>query len=237
TKTSDKGKEEITGFKLNSPGIGGIGLGLDLGASYRLAEDLTLSAAILDLGFISWSNTLKGRTDGEKFTFKGFEDIKVISDDSDSETGGKSMEDQLDDITEDLEGMIKFYDDGKGSRTTSLATTVNLGAEYTSYFYDKLTFGLLSSTRLNGLYTWTEARLSANVAPLNWFEASLSGGVSNFGTSLGGVLNFHPKGINFFIGADCVFTQVTPQFVPVNRPNLRANFGFNITFGDNVFAK
>ncbi|KAA6334491.1 hypothetical protein EZS27_017197 [termite gut metagenome] len=237
TETSDNGKEEITGFKLNSPGIGGIGLGLDLGASYRLADDLTLSAAILDLGFISWSNTLQGRTNGEKFTFEGFEDIKIIKDDAGSGGGSKGVKDQLDDIADDLEGMIKFYDAGKGSRTTSLATTVNLGAEYTSYLYDKLTFGLLSSTRFNGLYTWTEARLSANVAPLKWFEASLSGGVSNFGTSLGGVLNFHPKSINFFIGADCLFTQVTPQFVPVNRPNLRANFGFNITFENKIFSK
>ncbi|KAA6317797.1 hypothetical protein EZS27_032107, partial [termite gut metagenome] len=234
TKPSDKG-EKITGFDLNSPGIGGIGLGLDLGASYQLAEDLTLSAAILDLGFISWSNSLKGRTDGKPFMFKGFEDVKVVSGNSDS--GNKGLRGQFDDIVKDVKDVIRFYDDGKGGRTTSLATTLNLGAEYTSYFYDELTFGLLSSTRFNGLYTWTEARLSANVAPLKWFEASLSGGVSNFGTSLGGVLNFHPKGINFFIGADCVFTQVTPQFVPVNRPNLRANFGFNITFGDNVFSK
>ncbi|KAA6346755.1 hypothetical protein EZS27_005756 [termite gut metagenome] len=235
TELSGKGAK-ITGFELNSPGIGGIGVGLDLGASYRLAEDLTLSAAILDLGFISWSNTLKGRTDGQPFLFDGFEDIKVVSDDSDS--GNKGLGDQFDDITRDVKDLIRFYDDGiGGGRTTSLATTVNLGAEYTSYYYDKLTFGLLSSTRFNGLFTWTEARLSANVAPLDWFEASLSGGVSNFGTSVGGVLNFHPKGINFFVGADCVFTKVTPQFAPVNRPNLRANFGFNITFENNIFSK
>ncbi|KAA6319749.1 hypothetical protein EZS27_030386, partial [termite gut metagenome] len=146
------------------------------------------------------------------------------------ETDDDSMDDQVDKITEELEGLVKFYDAGKGSRTTSLATTVNLGAEYIFPYYNKLTFGFLSSTKINGLYSWTEARLSANVALLSWFEASVSGGVSNFGPSVGGVLNFHPKGINFFIGADCVFTQVTPQFVPVNKPNLRANFGFNITY-------
>ncbi|KAA6324541.1 hypothetical protein EZS27_026140 [termite gut metagenome] len=140
--TDTKKEGEITGFKLNSPGIGGFGVGIDLGATYDLgvflesfgidspwAENITVSAAILDLGFISWSNSLKGRTDGVPFEFKGFKDIKVVSDDSETKEG-ESMDDQLDGITEDLEALIKFYDNGKGPRTTSLATTVNLGAEY-----------------------------------------------------------------------------------------------------------
>ncbi|KAA6317962.1 hypothetical protein EZS27_031964, partial [termite gut metagenome] len=118
--TEKKKKGEITGFKLNSPGIGGFGVGIDLGATYDLgaflesflgiespwAENITVSAAILDLGFISWSNSLKGRTDGKPFTFDGFENIKIFSDDS--ETDDDSMDDQVDKITEELEGLVKF---------------------------------------------------------------------------------------------------------------------------------
>lgn len=50
-------KEEngyITDLDYNSFGISGYGAGIDLGASYQLMKNLTLSAAILDLGFISW---------------------------------------------------------------------------------------------------------------------------------------------------------------------------------------
>jgi hypothetical protein len=44
---------EIDNFS-TSFGVDGFGLGLDLGASYKLLDNLTLSAAITDIGFISW---------------------------------------------------------------------------------------------------------------------------------------------------------------------------------------
>src|SRR3712207_8651767 len=36
-------------------GVAGVGMGIDLGATYKLTDAITLSAAVLDLGFISWS--------------------------------------------------------------------------------------------------------------------------------------------------------------------------------------
>lgn len=47
----------ITDLDYNSFGISGYGAGIDLGASYQLMKNLTLSAAILDLGFISWGKS------------------------------------------------------------------------------------------------------------------------------------------------------------------------------------
>ena len=38
-------------------GIAGYGFGIDLGASYKIMDNLTVSASILDLGFISWSKS------------------------------------------------------------------------------------------------------------------------------------------------------------------------------------
>ncbi|KAA6343985.1 hypothetical protein EZS27_008348 [termite gut metagenome] len=221
-------RKKIDGFDLNSPGIGGWGAGIDLGVTYNLQDNLILSAAILDLGFISWSNSLKGYNDGTPFKFDGFDEFAAGDVEN---SNNKSIGDQIDDIKEDLEDILGFYEkDKKGKRTTILATTLNLGVEYICPDYEKLSFGALSSTRFEGIYTWSEARLSANIKPVSWFNTALTYGLSNYGSSLGWAFNFHPKGFNFYAGFDYIVTKLTPQFIPVNRPNLLANLGFGVTF-------
>ena len=56
-----------------------------------------------------------------------------------------------------------------------------------------MTFGFLSSTRINGPYTWTEGRLSANWEPLGWLNGGVNMSVNSFTTSFGWVLNIHPR--------------------------------------------
>lgn len=226
------GRYELDGFDLESPGLGGFGMAIDLGATYKMddfVEGLTLSAAILDFGFISWNSHLRASNDGkQEFTFDGFKDIAINTD-----NGGKEIGDQIDDLGDDLGDIFKFYDNGNsGRRATMLAATLNIGAEYALPYYKKLRFGFLSTTRLNGPMSWSEGRFSANVAPIGWFDASVNYACSTFGSSLGLVLNFHPKGFNFFIGTDHMITKVTPQFVPVHNANANVSLGFNITFGD-----
>lgn len=229
---NEHGQREVDGFEIESPGIGGYGIGFDLGAVYKMddyVEGLTLSAALLDLGFIRWNNGLKAKMQNS-YTFDGFKNPVAVDPEGDNDPG--DIDNQIDQIGDDLEDFIKLYDDGTTtSRTTKLATTMNIGAEYALPYYKKLRFGLLSSTHFNKPFTWTEARVSANVAPLSWFEASVNYAVGSFGSSLGWVLNFHPGGFNFFIGTDHMITRVTPQYVPVGNANASVNLGFNITWG------
>lgn len=225
------GKYEIDDFDIDSPGLGGFGIGIDLGAVYKMDEfvdGLTLSASVLDLGFIKWNHTISASNGGlQSFSFKGFEDI-VVDDDDDR----NSLDNQWDRISDDLEDLYRFYDDGvKTSRTTALAATLNVGAEYALPYYKKLTFGFLSTTRFNKPFTSTEGRFYANIAPIKWFDASVNYGASTYGSSFGWILNFHPKGFNFFIGSDHMIFKVNPQFVPIHNLNANVNFGFNITFG------
>ena len=51
----------IDDVDVDGAGIGGLGMAIDLGASYKLNDDWSFSVALLDLGFISWSNDMKGR--------------------------------------------------------------------------------------------------------------------------------------------------------------------------------
>lgn len=217
---------------LDSPGLSGFGMAIDLGATYKLREDLTLSAAILDLGFISWSNTIKAKTSNTPWEFNGFQNIAMGSDDAD---GDKPLEDQLEDLGNDIENYASFHRTETGSSSTrALGATLNIGADYVFPLYDKLHFGFLSSTRINGKYSWSEGRISANVTPVKWFDAGVNYGISSFGSSFGWILNFHPCGFNFFVGMDHLMTKVTPQYIPVGKLNTNVSVGFNVTFGKKI---
>jgi len=214
----------------DSFGMTGFGMGLDLGVTYQLLPELQLSAAVRDLGFMSWSNTVKGRMPGKTWTFDGFTDVALDSNQPGYDDN--KLDEQLDNMWDDLQDVINFHKTSESAtRTTALAATVHLGAEYTMPFYNKLTGGFLFTSRFNGPFTWCEGRLSANVKPVKWFDASISYGLSTFGSSFGWMINFHPRRFNIFIGSDHQFFKITPQFLPVGKASMAFNMGINYTFG------
>ena len=208
---------DVSGF-----GIGGFGLGVDLGASYKLNDDWSFSASLLDLGFISWSNDMQARNMSKQFEFDGFHDVDI------ARHGG--MRDASDKYGDQLADFANLQDQGdQGGRTTGIGTTLNLGAEYTLPMYRKLSFGLLSNTRLQGDYSWTEARLSANWEPLRWLDGGMSLGVGSFGASAGWIVNIHPKGFNFFVGMDHILGKQSKEGIPLSS-KASVNLGMNITW-------
>ena len=216
--------EHIDDVDVDGAGLGGFGMGVDLGAVYKINDNLKVSAAVLDLGFISWSNNMKAVNNGQTFTFSGFNDATVGS------GSGNTIDDQWDYYGDQLTDFINLEDNGDaGSRTTALATTINLGAEYSLPSYDKLSFGFLSSTRINGAFTWSEGRLSANWKPLKWLDGGVNFAVSSFTTSMGYVLNIHPKGYNFFIGMDHILGKTSKEFIPLSS-NAGVALGMSITW-------
>ena len=119
-----------------------------------------------------------------------------------------------------------------------LTCTVNLGAEYEMPFYRKMSVGFLYSSRIAGPFSKNEGRFFFNLSPAKWFGLSASYGASNFGSSLGAIINFDLPGIGLFVGTDYAFWNVTPPIealnglcVPYNNMNLNVNFGltFNVS--------
>ncbi len=208
----------------------GYGLAVDLGVIWETpVKNLTVSASLTDLGFINWSETIQGRQDpNNRFEFDGFSNF--VLDEDHVEAGDVSLSDELDDLADDAKQALKFYDEGHTSKTRMLGTTAHIGAEYRMPFYNKLTTGLLLTGRFYGDYTNYEARLSANVKPVNWLQASLSGAASNFGGEIGWMLNFTPGCVNFFIGGDAIIGRLNKQFIPISNANADIALGMNITF-------
>lgn len=211
--------------------LSGFGLGFDLGAVYKnVVPGLTVSASLLDLGFVRWSHNVKGVTPGNSWEFDGFNDVALDSNQPDYEEN--KLGTQFDNMWDDLKECINFNrTETDGGRTSALAATLHLGAEYEMPFYNRLTTGFLFTQRFNGPFSWTEGRLSANVKPVKWFDGNINVAQSTFGTSMGWMLNFHPRGFNFFIGSDHQFFKITPQMLPVGNANMNLTIGFNVTFG------
>lgn len=230
TKTEEY-KDEINGsyekvddIEVDGYGLSGFGMAVDLGAVYKINDDWTVSASVLDLGFINWKNNIRAVNRSKSFEFNGFHDTSVKSE------GGNTIDDQTDKYSDQIKDFINLRNDGdKGSRSTGIGATVNLGCEYTLPVYRKMTFGLLSSTRINGDFTWTEGRLSANWKPLKWIDGGVNFAVSSFTTSMGWVLNLHPKGINLYVGMDHILGKTSKEFIPLSS-NANVSLGMSIAF-------
>lgn len=218
------GHRYVSGADVDGTGLNGFGLGLDLGGEFKLNQDWRFSAALLDIGFISWSNDMLASTRGER-TFQSATHTFNADDDAPN-----SFDAEWKKIRNELSALYELDDCGDaGGRTTALAATLNVAAEYTLPYYRKLTFGFINSTRFAGKFTATECRLSANVAPVKVFSAGANFAVGTYGCSFGWMLNAHPKYFNFFIAMDHTLGKLAKQGLPLSS-NGSVNMGINFPF-------
>lgn len=216
--------EYVNDVDVHNTGLNGFGLAVDLGAVYKINEDLTVNAALLDLGFINWKNDVQAVNRSHSFVFDGFHDVSV------TDKHGEQIETKADRYSDQLADFANLKNEGdKGSRTTGIGATINAGAEYRLPVYHPMTLGLLSSTRINGKYSWTEGRLSANWTPLKWIDGGVNVAVSSFATSMGWIVNFHPSGFNFFVGMDHILGTMSKECIPLSS-NANVCFGMNISW-------
>lgn len=214
-------REYVSGAKLDGFGLNGFGLGFDLGAEYKW-KDFRFSAAVLNLGFISWNQTQHASTDGT-VNFKTNDYTFDVDSDDDK--------DAFDDMKRDLSAIYQLKDKGNsGSRTTALAATLNFGANYEFPLYRRLNFGLVNTTRIHGTFTTTQFRLSANVKPVDILSASANVACGTFGWGFGWLVNLKlHKGFNLFVGMDQTLGKLAKQGIPLNS-NAKVNFGIDFPF-------
>ena len=214
----------VSDVDVDNTGMNGFGLAVDLGAEFKLDEQWSFSAALLDLGFISWNNNMVASTNGPR-TFNTDDYIFNTDDDA-----ANSFDNEIDNLTEGLANLYELEDMGdKGGRTRMLGATMNLGAEYTLPSYNKLKFGFMNTTRIMGAYSWTDFRLSANISPCKIFSATANISEGTYGFGFGWMLDLHPKYFNLFLGMDHTFASIAKQGVPLSH-QADMTFGINIPF-------
>lgn len=214
----------VSDLDVDNTGLNGFGLAVDLGAEFSPNDDWTFSASLLDFGFIRWKNNMVASTNGDQ-TFDTDKYIFNVDEDA-----SNSFENEFDRLTEGLSTLYELQDNGdEGGRTKMLGATLTFAAEYALPAYNKLKFGLLNTSRLQGAYSWTDFRLSANVAPVKVLSAGINFGAGTCGCSFGWIVNFHATGYNFFIGMDRTYLKLSKQGVPL-KSNLSLNLGMNFLF-------
>ena len=220
----ETGHEYVSGMDVDGTGLNGFGMAFDLGAEFKPNQDWAFSAALLDLGFINWNNNMVASTGGDKSFTTSTYSFNV------DEDAPNNFSDEFDMMMNDLSALYELEDEGDaGSRTTTLGATLNLGAEFTLPVYRNLKFGLLNSTRIQGDYSWTEFRLSANINPVKPFSAGANFAVGTYGCSFGWLMNVNVTGFNMFVGMDHFMGKLTKQGLPLSS-NASVNMGINIPF-------
>lgn len=172
----DETTGQIDGFDIDGSnfGIAGAGFGIDLGASYKVWDNLTVSAAVLDLGFIKWK---EGETTVAAPANGSFE------------VTGSNYQDFLDGdfLSMDRFNFVQDKEAAEDTKTT-LASTVLLAGEY-GLLDNKLSVGAIYTARFAEPKTLNELTFSATYRPKNWFNIAASyspiqAGGKSFGLAL-----------------------------------------------------
>lgn len=213
TGMEEKGYIDDFEFESKDLGIAGYGFGIDLGASYKILDNLTVSASILDLGFISWSksSTQLASANPEPFEIQGSKYAAMINmnDPQSVVNAVDQLQAEANDYMDRVSGgdvldyeMLQLRtEDSNKSRKSRLASTFVVGAEY-GLFNNKLGLGVLSTTRFVQPKTLSEITLSANYRPKSWFNVALSySAIQSAGKSFGLGLKVGP----LFVGTDYMF--------------------------------
>lgn len=199
---------QIDGFDIDGSnfGIAGAGFGIDLGASYKVWDNLTVSAAVLDLGFIKWKDS----------------ETTVAAPANDSfEVTGSNYQDFLDGdfLSMDRFNFVQDNEAAENAKTT-LASTILLAGEY-GLLDNRLSVGAMYTARFAKPKTLNELTLSATYRPKSWFNIAGSySPIQAGGKSFGLALKLGPV----FLGTDYMFFGNSSKAV-------NAFFGLSIPLG------
>lgn len=224
----------------------GLGLGMDIGVEYHLNENINLSAALLDFGFISWNKNTINLHYTLDSKFSGIAQINSNS----TLSSYNQVYDQLIYGNLLIDSIVNAFDGSSTSSQTNVAystgTTakLNVGFEY-NLFNHFVGLGILSHTQFYDKTLTEEITTSVNLRPYDWLNAALSyslfnGTFSTFGVGLGLKVGV----VNCFVAADYVpFQKVSfpltdiysdlPNWnipVPYNSRVFNFSVGLNFVF-------
>lgn len=169
-------------------GIAGSGFGIDLGASYKVWDNLTVSASILDLGFLKWKES-----ETTVATVSGGDEVTINSENYDRYIGGDFLSFERFDFEEGSPEKVKTK--------TRLYSTLLLAGEY-GLFNNKLSVGAMYSSRFVKPKALNELTFLATYRPKNWLNAAISySPIQASGKSIGLAVKLGP----LFVGTDYMF--------------------------------
>ncbi len=184
-----------------------MGAAIDLGASYKWSDKLTMGMSLIDLGFFRWKSgarNLKSNNPGGSFTFEGIDITDFIS--QQDTTGAESRLDNLLDSISDI-----FMID-------------TLETAYTSFMNTKLF--------LSGVYKLTDKDVVTGLVRLQYFSRTIHtaitlGYIRKFGNILSLSVNYTAANRKYFNMGLGMAANLGPVQLYITTDNLISPFVWN----------
>jgi hypothetical protein len=193
---------------------GNPGFSVDLGVIYSYDERITLSASLLDLGFLVWRTDLNNVSGGGSFIFTGLDlNESLIS------------EGYIRDIADSIQQVFEV-DVTQDSYTYFLPAQLFLAGSYR--FRENLSFGLVNRNLIfrSKLHSSLTVSAQANLADRFLATASwsyLNNSLKNVGIGIA----YHARGIQFHAVTD----NLLGFFYPFNTRTLNLRAGISLMLG------
>jgi hypothetical protein len=202
-----------SGFKFGK----NLGLGLDLGASYKINNKIEISASMLDFGYINYKNAIRYYNDGSSFTFQGVDFNNLNQDEN---------QDYSDALLDTLTTIFGLKKDSNVNYTSYLPTRFIIGGKYELNKY--FTLDALYSGRMVNNTLQSSIIIGSGVKVGKVLSARLSYGLINKSFfNLG-------SGITLNLGAFQIFA-VADHFIGFSQVDyaryLNVSAGINFVFG------
>jgi len=223
--------EDVLNFMTNTKNLG---FGADLGAEFSLTNQIVLSAALTDFGYIKWKDkeSLASLVTESDVTLNG---MNI----SDVQDGNATFEDVAKEMLDSLRRGITVREPGNSFRTT-MPMGITAGGKF--ILNDKISFGALSHSRIIGKQIREAFTLSANLNLRNFFSASLAYTASNHSyDNIGLGLGIRGGWAQFYLLADRIPLTWKNVMIdgdkfpmPANWNNVNLRFGINLLFGNRI---
>jgi hypothetical protein len=212
-----------------------LGLGLDIGATFDLTEQIFLSASVTDLGFIRWKKDLTNLKTDNQFKFSGLNMTDYFS-------GDKTLSEIGTDLADSLTNTF-MLSNTRQPFTTYLPFGISLAGSYN--INKSISVGLLSYTRVVGKQIREALTVSANLNISNAFSASLgytaeNQKYDNLGAGIAvraGVAQFYLASDRIPIVWNKIIKDKSTIFLPANWNTINFRIGMNLVFGNKVKEK
>jgi hypothetical protein len=207
-----------------------VGLGLDIGATYDITDRLVVSAAITDLGFITWKKDVVNLKANNQFKFSGLNMLDFFN-------GTKTIDELGKDMLDSLKNAF-VVSNSKASFTTYLPFGISFGGSYN--VTKKFSVGLLSYTRVIDKQLREALTLSANINLGNALSTSVSYTAANkrydnFGAGLAfrtGIVQFYLVTDRIPVMWNKIKDKSSTIVIPASWNTVNLRLGMNLVFGN-----
>ena len=222
----------------------GYGAAIDFGFTWKPIEQLQISAALTDLGFIYWSKSTRFECalDSAKAKFVGAGEIEYK--DYQDENGQFNSQRMMDSVTSNLVNMltgVTFSNSGKKGFARMTSARLNVGLD-ANFWENRIGIGIVSATRLYNARLYEEVTFGLAFRPVTWFNIAATYSLMNNGkySNIGAGIGFMPyDGINLTLAMDYIPTSYAKMpgsnmyVLPDKTKMFNLALGFSICWGSN----